>query len=86
MTKSSVHVIPSGENRWSVIRGGAERATKTFFTKEEAVEAGKSLSRSTSADLFVHKKDGTIQEAISYSEDPQPPADKRGKASQPARG
>jgi hypothetical protein len=86
MAKSSVHVVPSGENRWSVIRGGAERATKTFSTKEEAIEAGKSLSRSTSADLFVHKKDGTIQEANSYGQDPHPPADTRGKDYHPANG
>lgn len=86
MAKSSVHIVPSGENRWSVIRGGAERATKSFPTQEEAIEAGKSLSRSTSADLFVHKKDGTIQEANSYGNDPRPPADPRGKDSPPARG
>jgi len=41
MAKTTQHVIPSPKGGWSVKKGGAEKATKSFSTKDKAVDYAK---------------------------------------------
>lgn len=76
MAKKSHHVVPSSGG-WSVKKGGAERASKHFDKKEEAVKYGRDVSRNSGSELYIHKKDGTIQKKDSHGHDPNPPKDKK---------
>jgi hypothetical protein len=73
MSKKAYHVIAKTDSGWSVRKTGAGRAVKHFENKEEAVEYGKELSRSQGTELFVHGRNGRIQEKNSYGRDPYPP-------------
>lgn len=76
MTKKSNHVVPSSTG-WAVKKSGAERASKTFDTKEKAVIYGRDLSKTEKTELFIHKSNGMIQNRNSYGNDPNPPRDKK---------
>ena len=76
MAKKSNHVVPSSAG-WAVKKSGAEKASKTFATKERAVVYGRELSKSEKTELFIHKSNGMIQNRNSYGNDPNPPRDKK---------
>jgi len=63
------HVSPHDEG-WAVIREGAERATKLFGTKKEAVSAGRDIAKNhIPSQLVVHKQDRSVQESFTYEEE-----------------
>jgi len=73
MPKSN-HVVPSkAKGGWAVKKSGASRASKSFDTKDKAVKYGRKISKSEKTELYIHKKDGTIQNRNSYGNDPHPP-------------
>lgn len=76
MANKSHHVVPSSGG-WSVKKGGAERASKHFDTKEAAVRYGTTVSKNAGSELYIHKKDGTIERKDSHGNDPCPPRDKK---------
>ncbi|MEO6231617.1 MAG: DUF2188 domain-containing protein [Ferruginibacter sp.] len=76
MAKKSNHVVPS-QSGWAVKKSGSERASKTFGTKEKAIDYGRKLSRNEKTELYIHKQNGMIQDKNSYGNDPNPPKDKR---------
>lgn len=78
MVKKANHVVPSKSRGWAVRKSGAIRATRSFETKKEAIEYARSISRKEKTELYIHKKDGTIQNRNSYSHAPLPSGDKRG--------
>ncbi len=53
------HVVKR-ESGWAVKKQGAQRATKVYRTKEQAVK-GAEKSRRSGNDVVIHKKDGSIQ-------------------------
>jgi hypothetical protein len=71
----SHHVVPSPAGGWSVLRGGAERASKHFDQKPEAISWARERSRSQGTELVIHRADGTIQARDSHGKDPFPPRD-----------
>ena len=74
MTRKSNHVIPSNEQGgWAVKKSGSSRISRSFDRKEEAVRYGRELSKREQTELYIHKKDGLIQERNSYGKDPFPP-------------
>jgi hypothetical protein len=75
--KNDQHVVPNPKGGWSVLRSGAARATRVFETQKDAVTFAKKQARKESAELYIHRRDGTIQERDSYGRDPSPPKDKR---------
>lgn len=75
--RKSNHVIPSKAQGWSVKKSGATKATRNFNTKDEAVKYGRSISKSEKTELYIHKRDGTIQHRNSYGNDPFPPRDNK---------
>lgn len=76
MAKKSNHVIGSSTG-WAVKKSGATKASKTFETKEKAVSYGIQLSKAEKTELYIHKKNGMIQNKNSYGNDPNPPKDKK---------
>jgi hypothetical protein len=76
MAKKSNHVVPSSSG-WAVKKSGSERASKTFCTKEKAINYGRELSKNEKTELYIHKRNGMIQNKNSYGNDPNPPKDKK---------
>lgn len=54
------HVVKR-DSGWAVKKEGAQRATKVYTTKEQAVK-GAEKSRKSGSDVVIHKKDGSIQQ------------------------
>lgn len=73
MSRKSNHVIPSAQKGgWAVKKSGSSRLSKSFKTKSQAIEYGRQLSKKEHTELFIHRKDGTIQNRNSYGKDPFP--------------
>ena len=77
MARKSQNVVPSTRGGWSVKKEGALKATRNFETKVEAVKFGRDVSKNSKSELYIHKKDGTIQQRDSYGNDPFPPRDRK---------
>ena len=69
------HVVPNPDGGWDVKKGGAERASKHCDTKKEAVEEARKISQNQESELYIHGKDGKIQQKDSHGNDPCPPKD-----------
>jgi len=76
MAKRTNHVVPSSSG-WSVKKSGSSRASKTFDNKEKAIDYARKISKTERTELYIHKKNGTIQDKRSYGNDPNPPKDKK---------
>tara|TARA_R100000365_G_C2730526_1_gene60862 strand:+ start:211 stop:435 length:225 start_codon:yes stop_codon:yes gene_type:complete len=72
MSKRNQHVVPSG-GRWSVRVAGAERASRTFATQQEAINDAREKAQKQGTELYIHGRDGRIRERNSYGHDPYPP-------------
>jgi hypothetical protein len=70
MSKITHHVISNLKGGWSVVKGGSDRATRTFGTQKEATSWGRALSKKQNSDLVIHKEDGTIADRITSKTDP----------------
>ena len=75
MAKRSNHVVPSSTG-WSVKKSGSIKASKNFETKDKAIEYGRGLSMNEKTELYIHKKNGMIQNKNSYGNDPNPKSDR----------
>jgi hypothetical protein len=73
MLNRAYHVVSNPDGGWAVRREGAERASKRFQSKEDAVRYARSICQGERVDLVVHRIDGTIIEKNSYGNDPHPP-------------
>ncbi len=71
--QKSHHIVPNPDGGWDVKKAGAERASKHCDTKKEAVEKGREISQNQETELYIHGKDGKIQEKDSHGNDPCPP-------------
>lgn len=77
MTRNTQHVVPNPNGGWSVKKGGASKATKTFATQREAISFARKISKNQGSELYVHKRDGTIRSKDSFGSDPFPPREKK---------
>ena len=76
--RKEIHVVPnSNRGVWDAKRNNAERSSKHFETKQDAMNWARDKARNDGAELIPHKKDGTIQNPNSYGGDPCPPKDKK---------
>lgn len=65
------HVTTHDEEKWQVKKANNEKATETHATKDDAIQAAKSLAKNQKlGQVKVHKRDGTIHEEFTYGEDP----------------
>lgn len=73
MTTTDSHHVVWNNERWSVKRNDAKRASGNFDNKKDAVAAARKISRNQKTELFIHRKDGRIQNRDSHGNDPFPP-------------
>jgi hypothetical protein len=73
MARSTHHIVPSPKGGWDVKRSGSEHASGHFTTKDQAVKAGREISRNQKTEMVVHGKNGRIQYSDSHGNDPFPP-------------
>jgi hypothetical protein len=66
------HLTKKGDE-WRLAKENAERATKTFETKEEAMDYSKDFMKDHGGSLKIHKGNGQFQEERTYprSSDPK---------------
>lgn len=76
MSKKNQHVVPN-ESGWGIKGEGNSRLTKILPTKNEALEVARTIAKNQGVELFIHGKDGKIQDRDSYGIDPCPPKDKK---------
>ena len=74
--RKEIHIV-SNPNRggWDAKRPNADRASKHFDTKKEAMEWSRDLAKREGLELIPHGTDGKIQNPNSYGNDPCPPKD-----------
>ncbi|MCZ4410533.1 DUF2188 domain-containing protein [Cryomorphaceae bacterium 1068] len=76
--RKEIHIVPNKERGgWDAKKNNAERASKHFDKKDEAMQWGKEKAKQDGAELIPHKRDGRIQNPNSYGNDPNPPKDKK---------
>ena len=76
--RQEIHIVPNQERGgWDAKRQNAERASKHFGTKQEAVDWSRNLAKKEGLEMIPHGKDGRIQNPNSYGNDPCPPRDKK---------
>lgn len=71
-----VNVQPNGD-QWAVKRDGASRASRNFDTQKEAIEYGRPIAQQEQTEFRIHRRDGTVRDADSYGNDPNPPRDSK---------
>ena len=76
MPRKERHVVPNPDGGWDSKREHAERASKHFETKTEAMEWSRNKSREEHSELIPHRKDGVIKNPDSQGTDQNPPKDK----------
>lgn len=67
------HIVPNRNGGWDVRRGGADRASGHFDHRNEAVNAGRDISRNQGTELRIHNRDGRIASSDSHGHDTFPP-------------
>ena len=69
-----VYVSPGEKGTWKVKNQGAQRATRTFENKNDAVKYGRQIAKNADlGQLRIQKQDGKLQTEYTYGEDPYPP-------------
>lgn len=59
--------MPGIKGGWAVRAEGADRASKTFRTKPEAVRKAQQMARDEKGTLYIHRDDGTVSEKRSFA-------------------
>ncbi len=77
MVRKERHVVPNSKGGWDSKREKAERVSKHFEKKEDAMQWSKEKAKQEGSELIPHRKDGVIQNPNSYGNDPCPPKDKK---------
>ncbi|MEM6797092.1 MAG: DUF2188 domain-containing protein [Acidobacteriota bacterium] len=72
MSEKGKHVV-SRPRGWAVVTAGKSRAGKVFETQDAAVRYARDAAKRVHGELYVHRKDGTIQERRSYENESAPP-------------
>lgn len=73
MSRKSHHVVPGSGGGWNVKKGGGERASGHFDTKQTAVDRAREISRNQGSELVIHNRDGKISQSDSHGNDNCPP-------------
>ena len=73
MARDTHHVVHDPNGGWNVKRGGSHRASGHYDTKEQAIEAGRIISRNQGTEFIIHGMNGKIQSSDSHGKDPYPP-------------
>ena len=66
----TAYVPNSDRGGWDAKRPNAERASKHFEIKQEAIDWSRELAKKEGLEMIPHRKDGHIQNPNSYGNDP----------------
>ncbi|MBL8221206.1 MAG: DUF2188 domain-containing protein [Bryobacterales bacterium] len=72
MKERRQHVVPDRRGSWSVRREGADRASRVFDSKVDAVAYARDLAKKSGGDLYVHAWDGSVRDKDTYAEESCP--------------
>lgn len=72
VNQKSHHVVTNPNSGWDIKKGGVDRATKHCDKKQEAIEKACGISRNQGTELYIHGRDGKIQQKDSLGNDPFP--------------
>ena len=73
MARETHHVVHNPNGGWDVKRGGGQRSSGHYETKQQAVDAGRKISQNQKTELVIHGMNGRIQSSDSHGNDPCPP-------------
>lgn len=73
MAKKNQHVVPNPIGGWGIKGAGNSKFTETFETKKPAIEQARKISQNQGTELFIHGKNGQIQQRDSHGNDKFPP-------------
>lgn len=75
MAKRNVyHVTKNNDGGWDLRKEGGQRSSGNFDTKNQAVDRGRELAKSSGlGQLKIHKQNGQFQTEYTYGKDPYPP-------------
>ena len=74
--RKELHVVSnSTRGGWDAKRPNAERASKHFETKQEALTWSRNVAKKEGLELIPHGVNGKIQNPNSYGKDHCPPKD-----------
>jgi hypothetical protein len=76
MARKERHVVHNPDGGWDSKKNNAQRVSRHFETKEDAMVWSKQKSKEEGSELIPHRMDGSIQNPNSYGNDPCPPKDK----------
>ena len=68
----NVHVVPH-EGGWATRRPNSDRVSRTFDTRQKAIEQARGMAQRDKSELIIHRPDGTIRDSDSHGKDPFPP-------------
>lgn len=72
--QKTIHVVPNkNKGGWDVEKGGASRASVHTRTKKDAINKAREISKNQKSELYIHGKDGKIQNKDSHGNDSFPP-------------
>lgn len=69
----SHHVVPNPAGGWDGRRANSERSSGHFDTKQQAIDATRTISRNQGTELVIHGRNGQIQQKDSHGHDGFPP-------------
>ncbi|RLG12930.1 DUF2188 domain-containing protein [Candidatus Pacearchaeota archaeon] len=66
------HITPRDEGRWAVIKEDSKRAIIVLENKQDAIERARELAKKVKlGQIFIHGRNGRIQEEYTYGQDPR---------------
>ena len=69
--KKQIHIVPNSDRGgWDAKRPNAERASKHFENKQQAIDWSRELAKKEGLEMIPHLKTGQIQNPNSYGNDP----------------
>lgn len=71
--KNNIHVI--FKNKKWIIKEENNESTKSFKTKDKAIENAKELAKENKVELIIHNKNNIISNKNSFGNDTNPPKD-----------
>jgi hypothetical protein len=69
-TPGSIHVVPDHGDGWNVKQEHNAQILGHFDKKQDAVDFARQKSKNLATELFIHGKDGKIQQRDSHGNDP----------------
>lgn len=62
------HVLSAGKSGWVVKKEGAQKASRHFDTKEEAISWGVKLAKKNEVEIYIHDKNGRVLNKKTFKE------------------